>query len=89
MTEKKKQKERDIYKERGLPFAGALLKCLQQLSLDQISQESETPLGLPYKWQEPKYIGHHLLPPRSINKKLNQKQRQDLTQASQYRMQTP
>lgn len=38
-------------------------------------QESETAMGLPYRWQEPRYLGLNLLSSRHIGRKLYLEQR--------------
>lgn len=54
----------------------SLNKCLQQLVLGQAKAKSQKfHLDFPYGRQEHKHLGYHLLSPRCINLKLDQKYR--------------
>lgn len=62
-----RERYRKIESERvSLLSAGLLLKCLQQLDLDQTKVKSLTPQPeSPTWWQGLKYLNHHLLPPHT------------------------
>lgn len=64
-------------RERGeSSYTGSFPKCPEQLGQGHVETKSkELHLGVPHWGQEPRYLEHHLLPPRCISRKLNQQHR--------------
>lgn len=55
----------------NLPYTGSLCRCPEDMPGQPRNQKLH--LGLPHRLHESKYLGHHMLPPQHISRKLNQK----------------
>lgn len=64
-------------KARELPSIGSLLKLTQQSGLCQAKAMSHSPIRYDMLVVGTQVLGHHLLPHRCINRKLDWKPRQD------------